>query len=288
MKKFSFLFLMVVILCSINFASASVVVDKIVATVEGQPITAYELENIAGFYGTHNTKILIDRVINDYIVMYYAKKMGIIVTNEDINKYIDNIAKQNEMSPDMFLQKVNDSGIDIEYYKKGIRLGLYKKKFALKMFAPTIHITTKEIQRYYRLHKGEFKANPILIMSIISVKNKQLANTIYLKIKQGINFDFLKKKYSIDKENAKAIPLSAFNKNIRIQLSRLKVGDVSNIIEASGIYYIVKLVDKKGENVNFSAVKNKIEGILFTTKINAKLASWIKMVKSRTDIEIFE
>jgi len=289
MRKFLiyFAFLSVFFMIADSFGS-QVVVDKIVATVEGQPITAYELENIAGFYRAKNTKALLNKVINDYVLMHYAKKSGIVVTDEDVDKYIDNLAAKNNLSPDMFLRKIESSGLDIKYYKTGIRLALYRRKFALRMFAPTIHITDTDIERYYKLHKKEFKTNPVLVMSIISVKDKKLANSIYEQLKNGADFMSLKKKFSMDRANERAIPLSAFNKQIQNELKGLNVGDISNIIEANNVYYIVKILDKKGENVNLETMKDRIRNILFAQRIESKLASWLKMVKSRTDIEIFQ
>ncbi len=285
----SFLFLLALFsLFSFTAFSKGIVVDKIVATVEGQPITAYELENISGFYNSKSTKELVNRVIDDYVVMYYAKKMGIVVTDDDINRYINNMANSNGMSEDAFLQKIKEQGIDLDYYKKGVELSLYKRKFALRMFAPTIHITEADIERYYNLHKGEFKANPVLVMSIISVRDKDLAYSIYKKLQQGGNFESLKEKFSMDKEPERAIPLSAFNRTIRSKLAALKVGGISDIIEADNVYYIVKLINKKGEKVSLNSLKDRIRNMLFEQRVKAKLASWIKMVKTRTDIEIFE
>ncbi len=283
----SFAFLSVFFMVKTSFG-AQVVVDKIVATVEGQPITAYELENIAGFYRVKNTKALLNKVIDDYVLMYYAKKSGIVVTDEDVEKYIDNLAVRNNMSPDMFLKKVESSGLDIEYYKKGIRLALYRRKFALRMFAATIHITDTDIERYYKLHKKEFKTNPVLVMSIISVKDKKLANSIYEQLQNGADFMSLKKKFSMDTASERAIPLSAFNKQIQNELKGLSVGGISNIIEANNVYYIVKILDKKGANVTLETMKDRIRNILFGQRIESKLASWLKMVKTRTDIEIFQ
>ena len=288
MKKVFTVSLLFIVLLAMQSFSKEVVADKIVATVEGQPITAYELSNIAGFYHTRNLDALVNKVVDDYVIKYYAKKLGIVVNDEDVNRFVDNLAKRNNMPADTFLQKVKESGIDIDYYKKGIALSLYRRKFAIKMFAPAIRITKADIERYYKLHKDEFKANPVLIMDIISVRSRELAETIYSKLQNGGNFKSLQKQFSIDKGGPKAIPLSAFNKTIQSELSNLKIGDISNIIEANNNFYIVKLLNKKGTQVNADTVSTNIRTILFGKKIESKLSSWLKMVKARTDIEIFK
>lgn len=288
MKKTLFLSLFLIAFICVQSFSKEVVADRIVATVEGQPITAYELSSIAGFYKTKDLNTLINRVVDDYVIMYYSKKMGVFVKDEDVGKFIENMASKNSMSVDEFLASVKKSGIDLDYYKEGIRLGLYKHKFASKMFAYSVRISKEDVERYYNLHKEELKASPVFMMNIIAVNNKKTAEDVFKRLQNGADFNKLKNRFSLDKENVKAIPLSAFNKKVQGELSGLKKGDISNIIEADGIFYIVKIVDRKNSEANLSLINNKIRDILFEKKISAKMSSWLKMVKSRTDIEIFE
>ncbi len=287
MRKVLFLSLFFIVFACSQAFSKEVVADKIVATVEGQPITAYELSSIAGFYGTKDLNTLVNRVIDDYVIMYYSKKMGIVVSDEDINKFIANMASRNNMSVEDFLASVKKSGIDLDYYKEGVRLGLYRRKFASKMFAYSIRISKEDVERYYNLHKKDLRANPVFIMNIIAIKNKKTAEYVFKKLQNGADFSKLKNRFSLDKEAVKAIPLSAFNKEIQAELSGLKKGDISNIIEASGVFYIVKIIDKKNAEADLNSMSGRIKNILFEKKIKARVSSWLKMVKSRTDIEIF-
>ncbi len=285
MKKLIFFYLITIAVAGLSLSSYARVVDKIIATVEGQPITTYELKNIAGFY--RNTPNLLNVVIDDYVIMYHAKKLGIDVTDKDVNRFIKNVAVRNGMSVDEFLKRLKDSGIDLHYYRLGVKLQLYRRKFAMRMFGGSIRISDADIQRYFKLHKGEFKSTPVLVMSIIAVKNRDLADKIYSMVHDNPSlFGKLKRLYSTDKTPSKAIPLNAFNTSIRSQLATLKPGEISPIIEANGTYYIVKLLRIEKEEPG--ALKNQIKDVLFAKRIEAKLNSWLKMVKARTDIEIFE
>jgi peptidyl-prolyl cis-trans isomerase SurA len=263
------------------------IVDKVVATVENQPITAYEITNIAGFYNAKDSKSLIDGVVDDYVVMHYAKNMGIVVTDEDVDDYIDRLAKSNSVKKDEFLKKVKASGVDMDYYKEGIRLQIYKQKFALKMFAPTIKISKEDIERYYALHKQQLNPGVMLVVSIISTKNKNTAKLVYKGLSKGGSFEKLKEQFSMDKEKQKVIPASAFNKQIRSKLLGLKKGEYSDIIESNGVYYIAKLLDKKTASVDDQVIEENVKNILFMKRVESKLNSWLKMVKMRTGIEIF-
>ncbi len=288
MKKiYSFVFLLFFVF-SVNAFANAVVVDKIVATVEGVPITAYELTNIAGFYNTKDANTLINLVVDDYVIMHYAKNVGITVDDEDVDNFVEELAKRNGLDKDAFLKKVKASGVDMNYYFEGIKLQIYKQKFAGKMFARSIKISKADIQRYYVLHKDMLKQDNVLIMSIIATKDKKIAQAVYKELSQGGDFEKLKMRYSMDKSKQKAIPASVFNKQIRDKLLGLKKGEYSSIIESNGVFYIAKLIGKQSMKDSKELIDNRIKNILFAKKVESKLSSWLKMVKVRTDIEIFE
>lgn len=269
--------------------SAPAVVDKIAATVNGKAITTYELKNLAPFYPSKRGSALLNKIVHDYVIMNYAEKnLMINITDSDVDDYIEHIAKANNVSVDDLYAKMKKGGMNIDYYKKGIKLMLYRRKAMTKMFAPSVRITDSEMKRYFDEHKNELSAEPVFVMSIIMVKNKKLALKIQNKIASGEKFDTLKKKYSIDKEISKSIPLSAFNNDIKAQLKNMKVGGTSSVIEAGNMFYIVKLLDKKGVNNDFESAKNRIKEILFVKKMNDKLSNWLNVIKNSMDIEIYE
>ncbi len=285
MGKLFFVLIYVFLLSAETFANG-IVIDKIVATVEGMPITSYEVKNIAGFY--KGSKDVLKSIVNDYVIMYYAKRLGITVTDEDVDRFIRNVAERNGLTVDEFLKRLRESGIDEHYYRLGVKLQLYRRKFAMRMFAYGVSISKADIERYYKLHKDELKVAPVLVMSIIAVKNRALAEKIYNELTSGADFYKLKARYSMDKQPERAIPLSAFNSAIRSQLASLKPGQISSIIESNGVYYIVKLIKRQGGATGLKNVEERIRNLLFAKKIDARLKSWLKMVKARTDIEIFE
>ncbi len=287
MKKL-FLFIIFFSVFAIQQVFAQQVVDRIVATVEDVPITAYELTNIAGFYNAKTPQELLNLVVDDYVIVHYAKSLGINVSDEDVDKTIEGFAEKNNMPKDKFLSKVKESGVDMDYYFKGVKLQIYKQKFATKMFASSIKISDEDIDRYYVLHKNELNPGVVLILSIISTKDKKTAKIVYKGLSNGADFDKLKQQFSLDKEKERAIPISAFNKDIKDKLLQLKKGEYSNIIETNGKFYIIKLIDKKDAASDMELIRKHIRNILFAKKMESKLDSWLRMVKARTDIEIFE
>ncbi len=271
------------LILSVN-ALGSKLVDKIVATVNGTPITLYELKNIAPLYGAKSVKQLLKKVIDDTIIEQYSKNIGITISNERINQYLSNVASRNNLTISEFLDRLRKSGINIDEYKKGIKMLLYRYTFARRVFLPSVSVTKKDIKRYYNLHRNLFKnTNKIVILSIISLDNLKTAQTVYNKLKNGADFKKMLEKYSLNKRLKRAIPIAALNPYLQKTILSLKEGEFTNIIESDGKFYIVKLLSIKGEN----NIDTQITNILIGQQIEKKLKSWLKMIRARSDIELF-
>ncbi len=265
-------------------ALGSKIIDKIVATVNGTPITLYELKNIAPLYGAKSVKQLLNEVIDDTIIEQYSKNVGITVGDDRVNQYLSNIASRNNLTVSEFLDKLKKSGININEYKKGIRMLMYRYTFARRVFLPSVSVTKEDIKRYYNLHKSSFKnTNKIAVLSIISLNNPETAQMVYSKLKDGANFEEILKKYSVDKSLKREIPLAALNPYLQKTILSLKKGEFTNIIESDGKFYIVKLLNvKEGSDID-----TQITNILTEQQIEKKLKSWLKMIRARSDIELF-
>lgn len=272
----------VMVLASSAFSSK--LIDKIVATVNGTPITMYELKNIAPLYKAKSVNQLLNEVIDDTIIEQYAQNVGITVSDDQVEQYLKNIANRNNLTTDEYLEKLKEAGIDTDEYKKGVKLMLYRLTFARRVFLPTVTITQKDIDRYYKLHKDEFKnSNKVVVLSIISLPNLKTAQMVYNKLKNGAKFEEMLKEYSTNKNSTREIPLEALNPYLQNKILSLKKGGFTNIIESDGRYYIVRLLDIK----EVGNVDTEIKNILIEKQIDKKLTSWLKMIKARSDIEIF-
>jgi len=273
----------IVVVLNLN-AFSSKLVDKIVATVNGKPITMYELKNIAPLYRAKSVNQLLNEVINDTIIEQYAQNVGITVSDDKVEQYLKSMANRNNLTLDEFLEKLKSAGIDIEEYKKGVKLMLYRFTFARRVFLPTVSVTDKDIERYYKLHKDTFKnTNKVVVLSIISLPDLKTAQMVYGKLKSGTNFDDMLKEYSLNKNLRREIPLEALNPYLQNKILSLKKGQFTNIIESDGKYYIVRLLNVK-ERGN---IDTEIKNILIEKQIDKKLTSWLKMIRARSDIEIF-
>ncbi|HHS48430.1 MAG TPA: hypothetical protein ENM99_00965 [Desulfurella acetivorans] len=283
MKKF-----LVFIAVSIFFVSIAKgeVIDKIVATVNDRPITMYDLKELAPFYHAKNEKQLLNDVINDYVIEDIAKKDGIVLTDEDINQFIENVAKNNNLTKDQLEQKIEQQGLSYDYYKEFAKFNVYKLKVMQRIFAPTIQIDEQEIKNFYNNHPNLFNQSTV-VLDIIETRNKADIDDAMKQLQLGASFDSVKEKYSVDKSEPKKVYLSDINKQLQGIIEKMQVGQISPIIESSNGYFIIKVLDKKDVNLHFDEVKDKIRNLLFEEKLQERFTSWLNGIKSSMDISTF-
>ena len=269
-----------------NIARAEVI-DKIVATVNDRPITTYDLKELAPFYHAKDEKQLLNEVINDYVIEDIAKKDGIVLTDQDINEFIENVAKNNKLTKDELEQKIKQEGLSYDYYKEFAKFNAYKLKVMQKIFAPTIQIDEKEIKNFYNNHPDLFNQSTVTL-DIIETKSKPDIEEAMKQLKLGSSFDSVKEKYSINKNGPKQLYVADINKQLQGIIEKMQVGQISPIIESTNGYFIIKVLDKKNVNLSFDDVKDKIRNLLFEEKLNERFSSWLSGIKSSMDISTFD
>jgi len=262
------------------------VIDKIVATVNDRPITTYDLKELAPFYHAKDEKELLNDVIDDYAIEDIAKQDGIVLTDQDINEFIENVAKNNKLTKDELEEKIKEQGLNLEYYREFAKFNAYRLKVMQKIFAPTIQIDEQEIKNFYNNHSNLFNQS-IVTLDIIENKNKTDIEEAMKQLQLGASFDSIKEKYSQDKSEPKRVYISDINQQLQGIIEKMQVGQISPIIESNNGYFIIKVLDKKDVILSFDDVKDKIRNLLFEEKLQERFSSWLNGMKNSMDINIF-
>ena len=164
-----------------------------------------------------------------------------------------------------------------------------------------IAISPNKIQDYYRKHHDEFTSKEQIKLRLIMVpartpdqtSQKAMAEEILSKLVKGAEFERMAQIYSEDStrdlggdwgwvdRGTLAPPLEkiAFN---------LPPGKISNIIELSGNYYILKVEDKRGGVTrSFAEVRDEIEKKLQQQEAQAVQERWLADLRQKAFIKTF-
>lgn len=128
-----------------------------------------------------------------------------------------------------------------------------------------IQITDEQIATYYDKNKAQFVTKGEANLAHIQVANEAEANAIAQQLNNGADFVALAKEKSTDKLSAAQggnlgwTKAGTFPQAFENAASQLQVGQVSQPIKIDNAYHIIKVIDRKAENIiPLAQVKDKI------------------------------
>jgi len=144
----------------------SQVSGDVMATVDGRKIFRSDVdkyyetqiasaqEQPAGEQATSLRLGILHQLIEDEIVMQRAEKLGLLATDEEVDRKYTEI--RSPLSEDEFAQKLKERKITLTDFKREIRRSITLDKVMNKEVASKINVTDQDVNDYYNAHKSEF------------------------------------------------------------------------------------------------------------------------------------
>ena len=141
-------------------ASHAAISEGVVASVDNMAITSYELEqrSLLALLGTgmpatdesvRRIKPVIIRSLADELLhQKEASRNGIIVSEPDLEKAVDNIIQKNGSTPEIFKAKLASNGISFETLRSQIRSQLLWNRIMAARIRPQISVSEDEIYNF--------------------------------------------------------------------------------------------------------------------------------------------
>lgn len=161
------LFLLLSILVSNSFRaiaedrSSSPVIDTIIASVDGQPITLRDLGRRIGRSLTPEdvtadpaTRTALDALIEEQLVRIEAEGKQLSVSQQEVQSYVAEVAERNGLTPPQLKETVEKGGKRYEDYLKEVEFDILRSKLAGSLLRGSVSITEKEIDDYLREEAG--------------------------------------------------------------------------------------------------------------------------------------
>jgi len=263
----------------------------VMATVDGRKIFRTDLDkyydnNVAsaqqaptGEQATALRLNILHQLIDDEILMRRAEKLGLLATDEEVDRKYNEI--KSPFTQEEFDKRLKDKKITLVDFKRDIRRSITVEKVMNKEVSSKISVTEQDISDYYNAHKGEFNLIEtqyhLAQIMVTPVPNPQVQNQndkaqneadarkkiqmIANRLDSGDDFATLAMKYSEDPETSGnggdlgTVPesgLKGTDPATRDAVAKLKPGNYSSIVAVVNPvnrqpvgYRIVKLVAKE-------------------------------------------
>ena len=213
---------------------------------------------------------IFQQMLTEKIIMAKAEQDSISVTEEEVNKELDNRIKSlvEQLGSEQKVEELYKMSIvKIKLtLKEDLKRKLMAEKLKRQQFPSQTKVSDKEVKDFYEEYKDslpssqdEYRLYHIFVIRKVTDTEKKLAREkaqkILDSIKSGIEFSELAKRNSDDSLSAINggdlgwAKKGTFVKEFEETLFRMNLGEVSDLVETEFGYHIIKLTDKKGDQV---------------------------------------
>jgi parvulin-like peptidyl-prolyl isomerase len=216
-----------------------------------------------------------------------ADKLGVKVTDKDIDKRLGEIKKQYfGGSESRYKKQLKQQGLTEDQVKDDIRANLVSEKLFAKV-TEKVKVADADIKKYYDAHLDQYGVPEQRDIAHILVKKKSLADKLYDRVKAGEDFATLAKKYSQDPGSKKLGGKLTISKGQTVgpfdqTAFLIKTGQVSRPVKTQFGYHIIKaLSDVKPAKVTplDKKLKASIRQQLEQQKKNDAMTAWVNNLK---------
>ena len=279
--------------------------DKVVATVNQQPITIERLAKAIGAEGWKygltsssddktKTKIkmqILESLIKDQLLIGEAERRELSISSEELQKDLDSFKKLYQ-SEEAWEKALQERGITIQDWENKRRTELLTQKLVSVITDSVTPPAEEEVEKYYNAHRQQFVQPEQIRVRQIVTDSLDKAQSVRKKILVGEKFEDLAEKYSLSPDRKKGGDLGFFSrgnmpKEFDVACFNLKSGEVSEVVSSTYGYHIFQLTDRKPPaQLSLEAIKEKVMRQMTNEKGKGAFEAWYQEARKTTEIFI--
>ncbi|MBF8250451.1 MAG: PpiC-type peptidyl-prolyl cis-trans isomerase [Deltaproteobacteria bacterium] len=296
------------------------VIDRVMAVVNGKVITLSELmereaplvkQAAETFSGAERDKRLAeirkkvsDSLIEDLLLEQEAEKLGLKVSERDIDDAIEDVKKQNSLDDEGLKVALKKEGLTYEGYRAQIKKQIEKSRVIGQQVRSKVSVSEKDLADYYeKNHRMFLKDEEVKISHILFVVPEMASGAAIEGIKKeamdvldmarsGKDFQELAKKNSEDSSAQEGGSLGFFKRGQILPAFEeaafsLKKGEISDLVRTTYGFHIIRVDDVKEALLEpFESVKEKIRSTVTSEMLEQRYKEWMDELKKSAIIEV--
>ena len=295
--------------CVVTVSVAETELNRVVATVDGDPITAHELDRYAADMGAPDVsrQQLLDTLITERLLEKEATARKVTVTDDDVAAYVAEIQKQNGLDEAAFTAALEAQGLTLDAYRARIKDELLKTQLVNQAIRARVNVPHEEVERYYEAHKETYRTGggrtvrdiflPVppgasdAEAAAVEAQARELAASATSERK----FAALAREYSKGPGAEQGGVLGTFGPGeMQDEFDRavfaLDVGGVSEPIAAGGGYHVLRVDDEVDAGYRpLKDVEDQIRDELYGKALEERYRDWLAHdLREQHDVEVLD
>jgi peptidyl-prolyl cis-trans isomerase SurA len=220
---------------------------------------------------------VLDRLIDSRVQTQKAQEAGIRIDDRELNEVLGNIARQNNMTLAEFAEAVRKDGLDFLAVREQIREEVMTARIKQQEVDSRVVVTDQDIDLFLanaqNLDESEYRLSAILVAVPEGASPEQRekarakAEAIKARLAEGEDFAQVAAAESDGQQALQGGDLDwRKGNNLPTVFAgiapKLKIGEVSQVLESGAGYHLIKLVERRGGGEAQSVVETRSQHIL--------------------------
>jgi parvulin-like peptidyl-prolyl isomerase len=252
------------------------------------------------------TPQLILEAVDELLLIQRGRELGLVLGDEQFNNIVDNIRKSNNIENDeQFQMALKQEGMTMADLRRALERQMLASEAQRRDVVDKISVTEAEAKAYYESHKEEFTTpsevtlREILIEVPVTEKGvnvaqddeaKAEAEEVRTRLLAGEPFPRLAAEFSDAPSKANGGLIGPILQNeladaLQQQLTKLKVGDLTEAIRTARGYQILKLESRTETKIRtFEEARSDISNKVGSEKMAAERLKYLERLRSQATI----
>jgi peptidyl-prolyl cis-trans isomerase SurA len=311
------------LVCNAEEVRARQVVDRIVAVVNDDIISLYELnqtmrpfvEKIKSMgYTIEKERQMTFKVRSEMLNQLIDQKLtdqevasnNLRASEAEIDRAIERFKELKLYTDEDFRAALASQGMTYDNYRAKLRDQILRNKLVNLQVKSKIVITQEDIKTYYDEHMGEFTGEAKYHLRNIIIKDTSMGDeakrdaimekmeAIRTEMQGGADFKELARIHSQSSFAQSGGDLGTFDladlsEQIKSALQGLQAGDVTPVLETEQgfqIFYIEEIIPSQGKTLEEAS--DAIQQALYNEVANKKFDAWLEGLRERSHIKIIQ
>lgn len=300
---------------SASLSPAQQVVDRMVAQVNGEMVTLFDLNERIRLYVTQvekkafnpvapemkelQTRIL-QSMVEDMLLRQEAARMKVTVSDAEVDARIKEMREKGRLSDEQFNQQLALEGMTRKQFADSIKKDILKKQLLGYMVQRKVLVSEDEIRQYYDANKGDMRMQTGQRVGLIMTAKMDEAKALRQRIVSGqISFAEAARKFSIGPGADQGgdigkVELKDLAPELRQALQDIQPGGVSQPVQLDGKPVLLTVNAESGApsaaNASgvppFESVHDEIQERLYRAKLEKQFADYMNKLRAKSVIKI--
>jgi peptidyl-prolyl cis-trans isomerase SurA len=223
-------------------------------------------------------KQALDALVEERVLVTYARDNGVKVEDAEVDRAIGNIASSNKMKPEQLRERLRQQGIDYATFRAGIKDQITIERIREREVVSHIRVSDNEINDYIAKMRGDHPtAQQIDLAQIlipvpekaspaVEAERKARAEQALARVRNGEPFDQVAREMSEDSNKAKggemgSRPIDKYPDLFAHAVTGVKVGGTTDVLRSGAGFHILKVLSR-GEDSGLTVTQTHVRHIV--------------------------